>query len=174
MSILAFDQSLTRTGWALMGHGRFDPGTTITGSFHSDSVDAFIETVAQLIEDNDPQVVIWEAPLMIIFQYGKKQLVGPNMLTPSADQLKLHHLHGAMLALTRGRIRLFVPPKTWRKLVLGDGKLDKARAKAAAKLHCERISLPQVNHDCAEAVCIGLYAQSSPDIKYQLQKKGGS
>jgi hypothetical protein len=172
--ILAFDQSLTRTGWALMAGTQFDPGTTITGSFHSDDIGDFIERVAELIEDTDPTVVIWEAPLMVIFQYGKKQLVGPDMFTPNADQLKLHHLHGALLALTRGRMRLYVPPKTWRKAILGDGRLDKARAKAAAKQHCQRIHLPQPNHDQAEAVCLGLYAQASPEVKYRHQLKGGA
>jgi hypothetical protein len=172
--ILALDQSLTRTGWALMAGERFDPAATVTGSFHSDDVEDFMDKVVYLLEDNDPDVVIWEAPLMVIFTYGKKQLVGPEMATPNADQLKLHHLHGALLALTRGRQRLFVPPRTWRKAILGDGRLDRVRAKAAAKLHCQRIHLPQPNHDCAEAVCLGLYAQASPEVKYRQQLKGGA
>jgi hypothetical protein len=172
--ILALDQSLTRTGYAVMAGTRFDPGTTITGSFNSANVEEFIERIGELIEDLDPHVVIWEAPIMVVMMYGKRQLTGAGMVTPNASQFLLHHLHGALLALTRGRQRLYVPPKTWRAAILGNAKLDRARAKAAARLHCSRIGLPQPNHDCAEAVCLGLYAQASPEVRYRHSLQNGS
>lgn len=176
MIILSLDQSLTRTGYAAMTE-KFKPEDIVTGSFASADPADFIARTFILINELKPGFLIWEQPVNVIFQYGKKQLVeGKGMVTPNADQLKLHQLHGGLLALAHvlGLGYLAVAPKSWRARVLGDGNMTRAKAKAAAVTHCARLGVAQRNHDRAEAVCIGLYGLSSTEVRYRLSIKDGS
>jgi Holliday junction resolvasome RuvABC endonuclease subunit len=173
MALLALDQSLTRTGWCMLEGSRFRPETTKTGSFASPDPQAFGENLRQLVLYERPMFIVYEAPIAVIFSYGKRQLIAEQtMVTPNATQLYLHNIAGRIeqTALMQAIDCLAVAPRTWRKAVLGRGDLAKKAAKAAAKLYCQRIGAPFGNHDEAEAVCIGLFGLTSPEYRYRVAK----
>lgn len=175
MGLLALDQSLTRSGWAMIPGSRFVREEMATGSFASVDVGDFGDNLLKLVDDHRPQFIVYERPLNIVVMYGKRQLTEARMVTPNADQLKLHRIAGMIdgIALGRGIDRLDVPPATWRARVLGDGRLDKAKAKAAAKLYCQRLGVPARSHDVAEAVCLALFGITSPEYRYHLTRLKG-
>lgn len=163
MILLTFDPSLKRTGYAFMKAPPVVASAIESGSFASEDPDAFIAQALALINDIRPDFIAAEQAHKIIMLYGKKQLLGGNVVvTPNADQLKLCELQGGLkgIAKTRGIGMVTVPPKTWRKAVLGNGGLARDAAKAAAVTYCARLKIIVANHDAAEAICIGLWAAS--------------
>ena len=162
MILLAFDPSLTRTGYARITAPPVLASGIEADSFASADPDDFIEQALQLIEDLRPDFIVAEAARRRIFLYGKKTLGRDIMVTPNADQLKLSVIEGGLLGIARTkRIPLvLVATQTWRKGVLGNGNLQRDAAKALAVTTCSRLKIAVRNHDAAEAVCVGLYASS--------------
>ena len=163
MIILALDQSITRSGFAVLETGR-RPGTGQVmhsgwfGSAGGDDrvkVDAFIQHVRELILDYAPGLMVWEKPAKYLARVGAKGGV-------NAHQLVLTRLDENLFGLARdyGRAFATVAPNTWRAKVLGKGagRMPRDEAKRRALAHCAWIGQPVKNADQAEAICIGLWA----------------
>jgi hypothetical protein len=174
LRVLAFDQSVTRTGYAFDKGGK--PDEIEFGSFScAEGHDAFQvrerlgRRVKQLISLYRPEFVIWEKARQHITAYPKKKpadLVEPAGIagvTVSAKQLLLPGIEGVLhgLCIAYGIACDSPSPATWRKVTLGNGALGTDEAKEAALAHCRRLKVAVANHDEAEAVCIALYSPSS-------------
>ena len=174
MILLAFDPSLTRTGFALMKAPPVSVASIESGSFASEDPDAFIAQALALVEKFKPDFVAAEEARKIIMLYGKKQLwAGDVVVTPNAKQLKLSEIQGGLKGLTSAkRIPLvLVPPKTWRKAILGNGNLPRDSAKAAALTYCARLKIAVANHDEAEAACIGIWTSSCDAFRMHVYRE---
>lgn len=181
MLILAFDQSIARTGWAL-----YEPpshGSMLVGSFTSrpdknmsteEKTAIFCDEIEKLFRAHKPQFVIWEAAAEVIRSYppmvSKKDLLaavkaaerqGP--LTVNADQLILRDIQGHLRHAARARRIPYesVQPKTWRAAILKNGNLDRETAKRKAREFCQMLRILVKNEDQAEAVCIALYGATT-------------
>jgi hypothetical protein len=175
MGLLAIDQSLTRSGWCFIPGSRFVMEEMATGSYASMDAGGFCVKTLELIKDLKPQFVVYERPLNVIMQYGKKQLTEDRMVTPNADQLHLHRIAGMIdgIGAALDIDVMDVPPATWRARILGNGRMSGAASKQAARVYCQRLGAAQRNHDQAEAVCIAMYGVTSPEYRYHLTRLKG-
>lgn len=180
MLILAFDQSISRTGWAL-----YEPphaGAMKLGSFTSrpstnmsteEKAAIFCDEIEKLFKEHRPGFVVWEQATEIIRAYPQKakaDLAGPVKIPPltvNADQLILHDIQGHIRHAARARRIPYeaVNPKTWRAAILKNGNLGREEAKRAASDLCKMMRIPVRNADQAEAVCIALYGASSQTFR---------
>lgn len=176
MIILAFDQSIARTGWCL-----YEPpshSSMLIGSFTSrpsknmsteEKTAIFCDEIEKLFKAHRPQFVVWEAATEIIRSFakqGKDDLAGPVKAPPmtvNADQLILRDIQGHIRHAARARRIPYeaVNPKTWRAAILKNGNLDRETAKKKAKEFCQMLRIPAKNEDQAEAVCIALYGATT-------------
>lgn len=176
MLILAFDQSIARTGWCL-----YEPpahGSMLIGSFTSrpetnmsteQKAAIFCDEVEKLFRAHKPQFVIWEAAAEVIRSFAKqsrKDLLGTQKaagVTVNADQLILRDIQGHIRHAARARRIAYEPvqPKTWRAAILKNGNLGRDEAKKKAKEFCQMLRIHVRNDDQAEAVCIALYGATA-------------
>lgn len=174
--ILAFDQSIARTGWALYEPPRH--AAMLVGSFTSrpdkgmtteEKAAIFCDEIEKLFKAHKPQFVIWEAATEVIRSFvkqGKTDLAGTTVAAPmtvNADQLILRDIQGHIRHASRARRIPYeaVQPKTWRAAILKNGNLDRESAKKKAREFCQMIRVPVKNEDQAEAVCIALYGATT-------------
>lgn len=181
MLILAFDQSIARTGWAV-----YEPPTVSTmliGSFTSrpetgmsteEKTAIFCDEIEKLFKQYRPSFVAWEAATEIIRSYpkkGKEDLIGEQKVqgvtTVTADQLILRDIQGHIRHAARARRLPYeaVNPRTWRAVILKNGNLGRDEAKKAAVNMCRMLRIPAKNEDQAEAACIAMWGASSQTFK---------
>lgn len=185
MIILAFDQSIARTGWAL-----YEPpahGKMLIGSFTSrpstnmsteEKTAIFCDEIEKLFRAHKPQFVIWEAATEIIRSYpkqGKTDLIGEHKVqgvTVTADQLILRDIQGHIRHAARARRIPYEPvnPKTWRAAILKNGNLARDEAKKRAKAFCQTLRIDVKNDDQAEAVCLALYGATTQTFRMLTQR----
>jgi len=176
MRLLALDQSIRASGWALFdvqsqsGYG----GTMCklrSGWFGAQAASddgklaAFIDHVEQLVADEQPAMLVWEKPSKFIGGRGGVQ----------ARTLVLTRLDQALQDICRRCALSYdtVAPGTWRAKVFGKGggRLSRDEAKAWALWHTEAIGLPVKSVDEAEAICIGLWAATCSPVARSLLKE---
>lgn len=161
--ILAFDQSVKRSGWCLyqphhvetMLFGHFDSAPDKEMSIIEKET-RFADAIIKLFDDHKPDFVAWEAAAPDI-----RVMEGGHV---NASQLILHGLQGEILMLCRERgiPCMAVHPKSWRAKILENGNLKKEEAKRKAVYTCRTILHIDVkNHDQAEAACIAIHASHS-------------
>lgn len=185
MLILAFDQSIARTGWSL-----YEPPShtsMMIGSFTSrptknmsteEKTGIFCDEIEKLFRAHKPQFVIWEQADEFIRRYGsqaKEDLAGrtkPAPLTVNADQLILRDIQGHIRHAARARRIPYevAPPKTWRAAILKNGNLSREEAKRKAVEFCQMLRIPVKNGDQAEAVCIALYGATTQTYRLMLNQ----
>lgn len=173
--VLGLDPSKTRTGWAVVEGASLGRGELIAaGSFASSAVSEFAEWIKLLIGSHRADMVVAEMARQDIALYQKKGLVAgrAGFATVNADQTVLWKLEGATIAVAQVLEKPFVlvAAPTWRKAMLGNGKLPRAAAKLAAMNWCELQRIDVANHDCAEAVCIAHYGIATIDFRYAMQR----
>lgn len=174
--ILAFDQSIARTGWCL-----YEPpshSSMLIGSFTSrpethmsteEKTGIFCDEIEKLFRGHKPQFVIWEAAAEVIRSFvkqGMEDLAGPVKAPPmtvNADQLILRDIQGHIRHAARARRIPYEPvqPKTWRAAILKNGNLGREEAKKKAREFCAMLRVSVKNEDQAEAVCIALYGATT-------------
>lgn len=180
--ILAFDQSIARSGWCV-----YEPpkhAAMLVGSFTSrpetnmtteEKTGIFCDEIEKLFRTHKPQFVIWEAAAEVIRSFakqGKEDLAGPVRAAPTtvnADQLILRDIQGHIRHAARARRIPYEPvqPKTWRAAILKNGNLDRETAKRKAREFCGMMRIPVKNDDQAEAVCIALYGATTQTYRLQ-------
>lgn len=185
MLILAFDQSIARTGWAL-----YEPpshSSMLIGSFTSrpetgmsaeEKTAIFCDETEKLFRTHKPQFVVWEAAAEVIRSFakqGREDLAGPTKappLTVNADQLILRDIQGHIRHAARARRIPYeaVQPRTWRAAILKNGNLGRDEAKKKAKEFCQMLRIPVKNDDQAEAVCIALFGASTQTYRMMMAK----
>lgn len=159
MIILALDQSVRRSGWAVVetdrkrqarfrGFGWFGAQAADNDS----QVEAFIDQVDQLVLDHQAGVLVWEKPSKFMARPGGVQ----------ARTLVLTRFDQALRDLAKLR-RLSidtVAANSWRAKVLGKGagRLSAEEAKRRALGYCQLLGLAVSDHNQAEAICIGFWA----------------
>lgn len=177
LRVLAFDQSITRTGYAYQGGS--EPASIVCGSFSCDQGydsrdkrERFGRRVKQLIGQYRPQIIVWEKAREFITAYPKKggiDMLGrqPAGVTVSANQLLLPAIEGVLhgQCIAYGIVCDSVAPQTWRKAVLGNGSMTTEEAKGSAAAYCEMLKIAARNHDEAEAACLALWAPNSQIYK---------
>jgi hypothetical protein len=183
LTILAFDQSKTHTGYAVyVAPG--EPGLIRTGSFsciekNRDPADVFASMCKSLANVYKPDFFAWERSKPSISTYvtrGKDDLAGPkpNGWTVNARQLILPELQGIIRGMAKayGKPYANALPSTWRAAVFGGGRgnMKTAEAKAAAKQHCARLRILANNEHEAEAACVALWAASSIEFRMAMDK----
>ncbi|PWJ80613.1 Holliday junction resolvasome RuvABC endonuclease subunit [Pseudaminobacter salicylatoxidans] len=172
MLILAFDQSIARTGWALYeppSHSSMMIGSFTsrpeTGMTTEEKTAIFCDEIEKLFRAHKPQFVIWEAAAEVIRSFakqGKEDLLGQHKVqgvTVNADQLILRDIQGHIRHAARARRIPYeaVQPKTWRAAILKNGNLGRDEAKNKAREFCQMLRISVKNDDQAEAVCISLF-----------------
>lgn len=180
MLILAFDQSIARTGWCL-----YEPpshSSMLIGSFTArptthmsteEKTAIFCDEIEKLFRAHKPQFVIWEAAAEVIRSFvkqGREDLAGPTKAPPmtvNADQLILRDIQGHIRHAARARRIPYEPvqPKTWRAAILKNGNLGREDAKRKAKEFCQMLRISVKNDDQAEAVCIALYGATTQTFR---------
>ena len=159
MKILALDQSLSRSGWAVLEHAGKIEASGWFGIKVKDrvptrqAVDTFKDQVRQLILDYRPEALAWERPG--IFRSQRANLTGARLdeaLVALADSHELATMN--------------VAAATWRSQVLGKGagRLSSEEAKQRALLYCRWMGFETTDHNQAEAICIGLWALSRQEL----------
>lgn len=180
MLILAFDQSIARTGWAL-----YEPpsmSTIMFGSFTSrpetgmsteEKAAIFCDEIEKLFKAHKPAFVTWEAAAEVIRSYakqGKTDLIGDQKVqgvTVNADQLILRDIQGHIRHAARARRIPYesAQPRTWRAAVLKNGNLTREAAKKAARDLCQMMRIQVKNEDQAEAVCLALFGATTQTFR---------
>ncbi len=175
MMILAFDQSIARTGWCLYeppSHSSMLIGSFTarphTGMSTEEKAAVFCDEIEKLFKEHRPRFVVWEAATEVIRSYAKQDkedLAGkkPMPLTVNADQLILRDIQGHIRHAARARRIPYeaVNPKTWRAAVLKNGNLGREDAKRAAVDFCKMMKISVRNADQAEAVCLAFWGATS-------------
>lgn len=178
MRILAFDQSITNTGFALYD-APGDERAIHCGSFSCDNFstaeaqcDQFAKEVKSILGrckkiDEPVDFIGWERASRKITAYRKKD--GQGLLpkdgiprwTVNASQLLLPEIQGCIRGIAISYSLPFesVGSDTWRAAIYGTGggSLHRAAAKAAAKQYCRRLGITFANEDEAEAACIAIW-----------------
>lgn len=160
MKVLALDQSVKATGWAIVSRRTLGlpPIVEASGFFGTkgalttrDKVDAFVDQVRQLLLDYEPEHVIWEKPNAFMGAHG---VTARTLILTRLDE-----------AMTRVCEQLdvsceAVAANTWRAKILGKGagKLPRAEAKQRALNYCRWMDMRVNSDDEAEAICIGFWA----------------
>jgi Holliday junction resolvasome RuvABC endonuclease subunit len=194
MLILAFDQSIRRTGWCL-----YEPPSLrsiLVGSFTSapekemsteEKAAIFCDEIEKLFKAHRPNFVVWEAAAEDIRRFpfkpkkdGKQKASidllaavapepqkSPASLSVNADQLILRDIQGHIRHAARARRVPYeaVNVKSWRAAILKCGNAGKDEAKAKAVVHCQMLRIPAKNHDQAEAVCVALYGATTQTFR---------
>lgn len=178
--ILAFDQSIARTGWAVYeppAHGKMLIGSFTSRPETNMSTEAkcaiFCDEIEKLFKAHKPQFVIWEAAAEVIRSFakqGKTDLIGEQKVqgvTVNADQLILRDIQGHIRHAARARRIPYEPvqPKTWRAAILKNGNLGRDDAKKKAKEMCQMLRIAVRNDDQAEAALIALYGASTQTFR---------
>jgi hypothetical protein len=178
MIILAFDQSIRNTGWALYDTNR--PLSAIeVGSFssapearmeHEEKLAIFGRALKRLFVSRRPEFCAWEAAEDFIRRYDnvpKADLAGRSpapAVTVNPDQLVLRDIQGQIRqACIDWKVQYEkVAPATWRVAFLGkgNGRLSRDASKKAAIDRCGQIKVPVTNGDQAEAVGVAFWASS--------------
>jgi Holliday junction resolvasome RuvABC endonuclease subunit len=158
MRILAFDQSVKRTGWAVVEREREGlPARPITwGSFGAPGIDtrakmsAFICEVGVLVTAHEPDVVVWESPSAFM---GKGGVNARTLILTRLDEALTRLCEARDLACTT------VAASSWRSRILGKGcgRLPRIEAKRRAMMYVDWLDLTVANDDEAEAICIGMW-----------------
>jgi hypothetical protein len=123
-----------------------------------------------------PDMIACEQPLQVIMLYGKKGLIhlpgGKQMFTPNADQSILWKIEGMVrtLAALASIPMLMVPVKTWRASILGDGNLEREKAKMRAKQRCLQMGIDIGSVDAAEAACVALYGLGTIEFRHAIMR----
>lgn len=194
--ILAFDQSIARTGWCL-----YEPpahSSMMIGSFTSaprtemkteEKTGIFCDEIEKLFKAHRPDFVVWEAAAEDIRQFPRKPPKKPSgdmlaaakvtppkaqgPLTVNADQLILRDIQGHIRHAARARRIPYeaVNVKSWRAAMLKNGNMGKDEAKKAAVALCQMLRIPAKNHDQAEAVCIALYGATTQTFRLLLNQQ---
>jgi hypothetical protein len=188
MIILAFDQSIARTGWCV-----YEPphlSSIKFGSFTSrpetnmsteDKAGIFCDEIEVLFKTHKPQFVVWESAAEVIRSYakqGKTDLVGEQKVqgvTVNADQLILRDIQGHIRHAARARRIAYEPaqPRTWRAAILKNGNLNRDAAKKAARDLCHQMRVPVKNDDQAEAVLLALYGATTQTFRLLQHRTEG-
>jgi Holliday junction resolvasome RuvABC endonuclease subunit len=169
--LLGLDPSMTAFGWCMSWAGPAPIGQWQTGTLRSASLEDLAVDLAELISGFLPDMIACEQPLQVIMLYGKKGLIqlggGGAMLTPNADQTILWKIEGMVRALAACAAipLLMVPVKTWRAVILGDGNLDRDKAKVRAKQACLQMGINITSVDAAEAACVALYGLGTTEFR---------
>jgi hypothetical protein len=172
--LLGLDPSMTALGWCMSFAGPAPVSEWVTGTLREASLEALSVSVAELISGFQPDMIACEQPLQVIMLYGKKVLIqkhgGGSMLTPNADQTVLWKIEGMIRALAAiaAAPLLMVPVKTWRAKILGDGNLDREKAKVRAKQTCLQLGVPITSVDAAEAACVALYGLGTIEFRQAI------
>lgn len=171
MRILAFDQSLTRTGWCILTNPRSPAETMRLGWFSSPNTASFGVALGDVFSLAQPDFVAFETPRNQIMTYKKKPglLPGDGAVTPNAKQLVLPWIAGQIeqACIDRAIPYELVSAATWRARVIGKGagQLPRKQAKQAARTTCDRLGIDYPNEDCAEAALIALWAASCDTVR---------
>lgn len=181
LTILAFDQSKSHTGYAIyIAPG--EPSLIVAGSFSCiesghDPATVFARAVKELGRLYKPDFFAWERAKPSISNYYTKatnDLGGerPGGWTVNAGQLILPELQGIIrgMAIAYGKPFAHALPATWRAAVFGKGggALTTKAAKAEAKRHCVRCHIKADNEHEAEAACVALWAASTPEFRQAM------
>jgi len=174
MRILAFDQSITRAGWAVYDvPGKED--TIRCGSFScsepaddADKCEMFAAEVRKLRTQWKPDFIAWEMSSRRISSFAKTPDFADEpftRMTVNAKVLMLPELQGIIRGIAVAYLlpHEAVPTGMWRAAVFGrgGGNLPKAEAKRRAVETCKLFGIKSKNHDEAEAACIALWAGSA-------------
>lgn len=178
LRVLGFDQSLTRTGWALV-EGSRGALPSLHGWFGSKTIADFGAQARGIIIDTAPDFVAFEAPRDWIVGYAKKAAAldvdGPVGMTPNKKQLLLPYIAGVLegLCLGRGLPYECVPAVTWRSAIMGKGagRWSKQEAKINAVNTCARLGLKPGNHDVAEAMLIALWGMTCDQVRLMRHQR---
>lgn len=164
MMLLAIDQSVRRSGWAVMearpmrqfgivGHGWFGAQAKTS----EDRVNSFIDQVDALVLDYGPALLVWEKPNAFMGARGvnARTLVLTRLDQALRDLAKLRALQTATVAAS-----------SWRARVLGKGagRFSGDRAKAAALAYWAMFRVEVRDHNEAEAMCMGVWACSQIEV----------
>jgi Holliday junction resolvasome RuvABC endonuclease subunit len=168
MKILSLDPSLTATGWAIVETPKVK--VLASGTFRPDNVHDFAQHLLVLVIEHQPALISYEAARRDIMLYGKKGLLPgkAGFVTPNASQLVLLELQGAIIAVAaaNGLVAHATAVQTWRAAILGTGQMQRDAAKAAAKQYLIRSQIHFRSVDEAEAICLGLYTATRPEIRH--------
>ena len=163
MRVLGCDPSMTAFGLARgeAGKAGLIASTVTTRTIRAENLHELARELKQEFADFKPDLVAYEGARRDIAVYGKKGLL-PGMtgfVTPNANQLVLLEIQGLIIGISvfYGAALIEAQPRTWRKQVLGNGNLDRAAAKAAAKAYCRMLGIKAGSVDAAEAVCIAVF-----------------
>jgi len=173
---LGLDPSMTAFGWCLSHAGPTPVKEWTTGTLREASLEDLARKFGELVGAWQPDMICCEEPIQQIFLYGKKQLVqlpgGGSMMTPNAAQIILWKIEGAIrtVASLAAIPLLMVSPKTWRAQILGDGNLDRDKAKQRAKQACLHMGVPVTSVDAAEAACVALYGLGTIEFRHAIMR----
>jgi len=173
---LGLDPSMTAFGWCLSHAGPAPIDTWTTGAFREKTLEDLARKLGEFVGVMQPDMICCEQPLQVIMLYGKKGLIhmpgGASMLTPNADQTVLWKIEGAVrtIASLAAIPLLMVPVKTWRASILGDGNLDRDKAKQRAKQACLQMGIPVTSVDAAEAACVALYGLGTIEFRHAIMR----
>jgi len=172
--ILAFDQSITRTGWAVYDVPSKE-STIVCGSFScsepaddGEKCDMFATEARKLRTQWKPDFIAWEMASRRISSFAKTPDFADEKftrMTVNAKVLMLPELQGIIRGIAVAYLlpHEAVPAGVWRASVFGrgGGNLPKAEAKARAVETCRLLGIKVANHDEAEAGCVALWAGSA-------------
>lgn len=164
--ILGVDPSLRAGGWAFLKNRK--TLELLTGTLRCTDLDDFCIRWCSLVSELRPDFIFVEAAIPYVKRYGKKGLFEDGT-TVNSDQMVLQQIQGALCMLARvlNIPIVFVHSATWRAQVLGNGRMAKEAAKAAAKEWCGRV-LPEMPRsiDACEAACIAYFGSSHQIVRF--------
>lgn len=159
MIILALDQSVAVTGWAVLDHRRGHPSKLLHFGFFASKaatdhakLELFKQHVRELILDYNPVYMVWEAPTK--HMGGRAGVTSRTLLLTRLDQALRDLADELDVAFDT------VAANSWRSKVLGKGtgKLPREQAKLRALWYAHQLVDGVRSADTAEAICIGLWA----------------
>ena len=174
--VLALDPSMTAFGWCLAFAGPTPLERWEHGTWREPGLEALALRYGEAVAALQPDLICYEDPIQAIMVYGKKGILhlpsGMTMVTPNASQIILWKIEGVIrgIAALCSCPILAVSPKTWRASILGDGNLPKDKAKARAKVQCDRLGLKIRSVDEAEACCVGLYGLGTIEFRDAIRR----
>lgn len=176
MKILAIDPGVTQAGFALYSpdHPEREAGIeclsfSATAAKPEAKCEQFSRHLQWIICHYGPDFLCFEQAIRQIFTYDRKpDLAGARAAGPSADQLILAELQGAIRQAAICHVLPFdsVPVKTWRANIYGagGGNLDRDAAKQRARWMCESLKIKAKNHNECEASMIALWGATVSQV----------
>lgn len=172
--ILAFDQSITRTGWAIYDVPSKE-SSILCGSFScsepsddGEKCDMFAKEARKLRTQWKPDFIAWEMASRKISMFAKTPDFADQKftrMTVNAKNLMLPELQGIIRGIAVAYLipHEAVPFGVWRAAVFGrgGGNLTTDEAKRHAVETCRLLGIKAKNHDEAEACCVALWAGSA-------------